>query len=125
MNYDRQIQTSFFVMLAVQTIGSIDMPGKGKRKLPSPRAYVAAVVVWAVLGIVPSKAAAVVGWVTVLTAIVVGPFSQGVLHFFDTIATKFIAQGPPEMGGPDTGNRQRHKRASDSDTGTGGGPIIA
>lgn len=124
MNYDRQLHSSFFLMIAVQTIGSIDMPGKGKRKLPSPRAYVAAVIVWAILGLIPGKAAAIMGWVTVLTAVVVGPFGKGVLNFFDTIATKFIAVAPPEKGGPDSGDTGRHKRASDTDTGTSG-PIIA
>lgn len=105
MNYNRQLQASFWLMLAVQTIGSLDMPGKGPRKLPSPRSFVAAIVVWAILGLVSDagggKAAAAMGWVTVLTGMVVGPFGKGVLNFFTTISTRFVA-GPPPATPPAT-----------------------
>ena len=125
MNPDRQLHGSFFLMLAVQTIGALDMPGKGKRKLPSPRTYVAAIVVWAILGLVSdagaSRAAAVMGWVTVLTATVVGPFSKGILNFFDTVSTKFIATPSDTGEGGATGGRNRGAGTR----GGGPGPTIA
>lgn len=98
MNYDRQLQGSFWLMIALQTIGAIDMPGKGPRKLPAPRTYVAVIVLWSILGLVSdagaAKAAAVMGWITVLTGAVVGPFGLTATNFLTTISSKFgVAPG--------------------------------
>lgn len=105
MNPDRQLQGSFWLMMAVQTIGAVDMPGKGGRKLPSPRTYVASIVVWSVLGLISdaggSKAAAAMGWVTVLTGAIVGPFGKVITDFMNTISSQFGVQpgGAPATGG--------------------------
>lgn len=96
MNYDRQLQGSFWLMIAIQTISATDMPGKGIRKLPAPRAFVVVVVMWALLGLVAdaggAKAAAVMGWVTVLTGSVIGPFGDVAIGFLNTISSQFGVQ---------------------------------
>ena len=96
MNYDRQLHSAFWLTIAVLTIGAVDMPGKGRRKLPSPRNYVAAIVVYAVLGLISDfgngKAAAVMGWVTVLTGMVAGSFGKAVIGFLNTVSSKFAVQ---------------------------------
>lgn len=93
MNYDRQLQGSFWLMIAIQTISAIDMPGKGARKLPAPRVYVTAIVLWSILGLVSdaggAKAAAAMGWITVLTGAVIGPFGKVATDFLNTIGTQF------------------------------------
>lgn len=87
--------------MAILTIGAVDMPGKGPRKLPAPRNYVAAMIVYAILGLVSDagngKAAAVMGWVTVLTGMVVGSFGKVVIGFMNTISSRF-AITPPSSG---------------------------
>lgn len=103
MNYDRQLQGSFWLLIAIQTIGAIDMPGKGNRKLPAPRAYVAAIVVWSILGLISdagaAKAAAAMGWATVLTGAVVGPFGSVAVGFLNSVGNQF-AVPPPSDSGP-------------------------
>lgn len=96
MNED-SLQTSFWVMVLVQTIGSVDMPGRGARKMPAPRQYVAILVAWLVLGLLAGisdgarKATATVGWVLVLAGLVVGPFGQRLVGFFKTVSQNFPA----------------------------------
>lgn len=96
MNYDRQIQGSFWLMIAIQVIGAVDMPGKGARKLPAPRAFVVVIVMWSILGLIAdagaAKAAAVMGWVTVLTGAVIGPFGNIAVGFLNTISSQFGVQ---------------------------------
>lgn len=106
MNYDRQLQGSFWLMLAVQTIGALDMPGHGPRKLPAPRAYVAAIILWSIFGLISDaggeKAAAAMGWVTVLTGAVVGSFGQTITDFLKTIGDQFniAPQASKSSGAP-------------------------
>jgi hypothetical protein len=91
MNGD-QVATSFWVMILLQTIGSVDMPGQGNRKLPAPRQYAAIIVAWGVLQLVADagkeQAASTAGWVMVLAGTVVGPFGSRLISFFNTVATK-------------------------------------
>ena len=95
------LQTSFWVMVFVQTIGSVDMPGRGPRKMPAPRQYVAIFVTWLVLQIVASvgagaeRAAAALGWLLVLVGMVAGPFGSTVTQFFHTVATHFPSVPQP------------------------------
>lgn len=74
MNYANGVQTSFWIMIVLQTIGGVDMPGKGNRKMPAPRRYLAIILAWAVLQILTDvgqdRAANVIGWVLVLVALV-------------------------------------------------------
>lgn len=93
MNHDKQLLSSFWLMLAIQTIGSVDMPGTGARKLPAPRAYVAAIVLWSILGLISdagaAKAAAAMGWVTVLTGAVLGPFGFTITNLLNKVGSEF------------------------------------
>lgn len=87
------LQTSFWIMVVVQTIGSVDMPGKGARKMPSPRQYVAIVVTWLVLMFVAginestARATKAIGWALVVTGMVIGPFGKRVVSLFNSIAS--------------------------------------
>jgi hypothetical protein len=89
------LQTSFWLMVMLQTIGSIDMPGRGARKMPAPRQYVAILTAWLVLQLIAGisagaeRAAAAVGWALVLTGAVAGPFGSRAVNFMSTIATQF------------------------------------
>lgn len=89
------LQTSFWVMVLIQTIGSVDMPGRGARKMPSPRDYVAIVVTWMVLMLISGisqqvqRATAAMGWLLVVAGMVLGPFGQRMVSFFKTVAQNF------------------------------------
>lgn len=95
------LQTSFWAMIIAQTIGSVDMPGYGQRKMPAPRQYVAIVVTWGVLQLVSgigeqaSRAAAAVGWVLTLAGLVIGPFGKKLVGLFNTVATNFPSNPSP------------------------------
>jgi len=94
MNPESQLNASMWLMIVIQTVGAIDIPGHGKpkkgengkllpeRKLPAPKVYVATIVLWSIFGLIADagqgKAAAMMSWVTTLTAMVIGPFG-GVL----------------------------------------------
>lgn len=99
MNPNRQLQGSFWLMIAIQTITAIDMPGRGRRKLPAPRAYVAAIVTWSILGLIADaggeKAAAAMGWVMVLVGMVLGTMGKTLTDFLNTIADQFAIPKPP------------------------------
>lgn len=98
------LQTSFWVMIFIQTIGSIDMPGRGARKMPAPREYVAILVAWLVLQLISginagaARAAAMFGWILVLAGMVVGPFGQKATGFMQTIANNFGITPPTSPG---------------------------
>lgn len=75
MNPERSLQASFWSIVLVNTIGKVDLPGTGgKRLMPAPRNYLAIVVVWASLGLLADtgrdRPAAVIGWILVLTSLV-------------------------------------------------------
>lgn len=82
MDYNNSLQASFWFMVLLQTIGSVDMPGSGPRKMPSPRSYLAIIIVWAVLQLLADtgkgrdRAASVAGWVIILAGAVSGPFGS-------------------------------------------------
>jgi hypothetical protein len=96
------LQSSFWVMIFLQSMGSVDMPGKGARKLPSPRAYIATLVIWSILFLVGDKgsgnaarAAGAMGWLTVLAGLVVGPFGSQLVSLFNGVATAYAPVAPP------------------------------
>lgn len=82
-------------MILVQTIGSVDMPGSGPRKMPAPRQYVAILITWLVLQLVSGinagaqRATAAIGWLLVLTGLVLGPFGKQVINLFAVVSQKF------------------------------------
>ncbi len=88
-------------MILVQTIGSVDMPGSGPRKMPAPRQYIAILVTWLILQLVAGinastqRATAAIGWLLVLTGFVVGPFGRQVVNLLTVISTRFGASNTP------------------------------
>ena len=82
-------------MILVQTIGSIDMPGSGPRKMPAPRQYIAILITWLVLQLIAGisrgaeRATAAVGWLLVLTGLVLGPFGRQTINLFTVVSQKF------------------------------------
>jgi hypothetical protein len=104
VNTNRSLSASMWLMIFLQTIGSVDMPGKGPRKLPAPRAYVAIIVVWSTLHLVADagmdQAAAVMGWILALTGAVAGPFGKTATGFLSTVATQFAVPPPTTTSGP-------------------------
>lgn len=90
MDPNRSLSSSFLLMLLLQTVGSVDMPGHGGRKLPAPRAYMAIIIAWGVLQLIADsgreRAAATVGWILLLTGAVVGPFGSKIVGLFNAVA---------------------------------------
>jgi len=82
-------------MVLVQTIGSVDLPGRGPRKMPAPRQYVAILITWLVLQLISGisagaeRATAAIGWLLVLTGLVVGPFGKQVVNLFTVVSQQF------------------------------------
>jgi hypothetical protein len=81
-------------MVALQTLGSVDMPGRGPRKLPSPRAYAAIIVTWGILQLIADaggeaagRATRAMAWVIVLVGMVLGPFGAAAAGFLNKTAT--------------------------------------
>jgi len=101
-------------MIAIQTITAIDMPGKGNRKMPAPRAYVAAIILWAIYGLAADagaeRGAAAAGWVTVLTGAIVGSFGKTLTDFLNTVADEYGVK--PASPLPRTGTGKTEKPAS-------------
>lgn len=103
---NNSLQSSFWVMILLQTIGSVDMPGRGPRKMPSPRTYGAVIVAWGILQLVADaggeragRAAKAVGWVIVLTGMAVGPFGKVVTNLFTSVANAVAPATTTSNGG--------------------------
>lgn len=101
------LQASFWLMVVIQTIGSVDMPGRGPRKMPSPRAYGATIVTWGVLVLIADaggdragRAAKVMGWVIVLAGMVLGPFGGVVSNLFTSVAGALAPNVPSNASVP-------------------------
>jgi flagellar biosynthesis protein FliR len=92
---ENSLQTSFWTMILVQTMGSIDMPGSGPRKMPAPRQYVAILLTWLVLQLIAGinasaqRATAALGWLLVLTGLVIGPFGKQVINLFTIVGQRW------------------------------------
>ena len=86
-----------WIMIVVQTINGLDMPGHGPRKLPAPKMYVAIVVLWSIFGLIADagqgRAAKVMAWAAVVTAMVIGNAGNTITGFLKTIALNYGA-GP-------------------------------
>ena len=94
MDTQTSLQTSFWVMMFLQTLGSVDVKN-GPRKLPAPKAYVPVIIVWAGLQIVADtgreRAASTASWVMVLAGLVLGPAGQRLVGFFSSVANQYGA----------------------------------
>jgi hypothetical protein len=90
----------------LHTLGSVDMPGKGERKMPSPRSYVAIIALFGILGVVADagaeRAAAAAAWITVLLALVKGPFGGQLTNFVNAVAPPSAGAAPLPTTPPDT-----------------------
>jgi hypothetical protein len=94
MDQTTSLQASFWFMVVMQTIGSVDMPGRGPRKMPSPRAYAAIIITWGILQLIADaggeragRATKVTAWVIVLVGMVLGPFGTSFVKFLSNTAT--------------------------------------
>lgn len=92
MNPEKQLESSMWITIFLQTIGSVDLPGTGARKMPSPHAYVSIIVVWTILGFFSGswqRAAAGLGWLMVLVSMVLGPFGNRAVGFLNFVGKNF------------------------------------
>lgn len=107
MSDDQSLNAALWVMIIVQTIGAVDMPGKGARKMPAPRAYVIILVAMGILQLIADagylRAAKAMAWVTVAVAAVLGPFGPRFVGFLNTVATNF-SNSPAPLSGTNTPN---------------------
>lgn len=89
MKPSRLIQSTFFIMVFIQTVGSID----GKHRLPAPRQFAAITVLWGILFLMADSAlnrvAARLSVLIVLTGMVIGPFGKVAVGFLNKVATEF------------------------------------
>lgn len=91
-----------WLMIAIQTIGAIDIPGHGPRKMPAPRTYVAVVVLWSIFGLMVdigwARAAKAMAWVTVLTALLLpnSPSAKALIGFMKAVSSNFGTAPPPQ-----------------------------
>lgn len=113
---DSSLNASFWVMVLLQTIGSVDpVPGTGKRKMPAPRAYVTTIIAWGVLQIGADAGyedgAAKFGWLMVLASMVLGPFGKQVVKLINwvvknygpsTLSTSTVVPTPTNVGPSNT-----------------------
>ena len=100
MNNQGALQTTFWTMILIQTVGSVDMPGRGARKMPSPHQYVAIVVLWAILGLIAdtgpngARVASRFSILLVIAASVIGPFGYRAVAFLRGVASQFSIAAP-------------------------------
>lgn len=100
------VSVAFWVMVALQTLGSVDMPGKGERKMPAPRSYIATIALFSVLGVVADtiaeRAAAAAAWTVVLLGMIKGPFGGQLTNLINAIAPPGAGAQPLPTTPPDT-----------------------
>lgn len=108
MNPRRTLQATFWSMIVLQTLGSVDLPGvpskgsplggAGTRKMPAPRAFVAVVVLWGILNLVAEtgagKAAARLSVLVLLTGAVLGPFGARAVGVLEGVSQRFAITPP-------------------------------
>lgn len=102
MNPERTVSNTFWAMVLVQTIGSVDVFTAGPRKLPAPRQYVAIGVLWSILHMLAgSRFGRLAGHLSILvllTAMVAGPFGPQFLAFLQFVGQRF-SLAPASPGG--------------------------
>jgi hypothetical protein len=110
MSDERTLQGTFWLMIVLQTIGSVDMPGKGARKLPAPHSYVSIIVAWALLGLTADlgqpKIASRLSLLMLLTGALLGPFGQRAIDLMNNVATNFAVTPPAPTTQPTAGTTQ-------------------
>jgi hypothetical protein len=104
----RSVSAAFWVTVFLHTLGSVDMPGRGERKMPAPRSYVAIIALFSTLHLVADagaeRAAAAAAWITVLVSVVIGPFGNQLTNLINAVAPPSpgiqpLAPVPPDTSG--------------------------
>lgn len=89
-------------MIVLQTIGSVDLPGKGPHLMPAPKQYLAIIAGWSVLDIFDDmgygKAASAMGWLMVAAGMLVGPFGKRVVNVMNTINQDYAISSQQQSG---------------------------
>lgn len=102
MNPERTVANTFWAMVLVQTLGSVDIFTAGPRKMSAPRQYVAIGTLWAILSLAAGtrygRLAAHLSILTLLTAMVLGPFGPQFLAFLTLVGQRF-SLAPASPGG--------------------------
>ena len=105
MSGEKLLSATLLAALGVQTIGNLDP--FGGVKLPPPRAYVAILTLWGILGLVAQASPNAARWssrlsvLVLLTAATVGPFGRKAIDFLNLIARQFpIAPPSPQTSSP-------------------------
>lgn len=92
-NSNNSLKASFWVMIVLQTLTAVDLPGMGKRKMPHPGAYVTIILAWAGLNLAADvgfeEGANVAGWVYVLAALVLGPLGTKLTNFMTKVVQEY------------------------------------
>jgi hypothetical protein len=72
-----------WLMIIIQILNGIDLPGHGPRKLPAPKMFVAVIVLWSIFGLLvdagQARAAKIMAWAAVLVALLGPPLAAGVV----------------------------------------------
>jgi hypothetical protein len=93
MNPSQTLETTLWIQMLLQTIGAVDMPGAGPRKLPSPAAYASSIAVWTILGFAadsgPSgaRAARSFAWVLILANLALGTAGKALVRLLNDIGS--------------------------------------
>ncbi len=100
MNPDQSLNASFWLMVFLQTLGSVDpMPGTGPRKMPSPSVYVPVIIAWGVLQLVADaggeRPASKFGWLMVLAGTLLGPFGKRLIKLFNWVGKEYGPTSSP------------------------------
>ena len=102
MSPERTVSNTFWAMVLVQTIGSVDIFTAGPRKMPAPRQYVAIGILWSILHMLAGsrfgKAAAHLSILVLVTGLVLGPFGPQFLAFLNYVSGRF-SLAPASPGG--------------------------
>ena len=101
---DSSLNASFWVMIMLQTLGAVDLPGYGPRKMPAPSAYATAIVAWMVLQLGADAGyedgASKFGWLIVLASMVLGPVGKQLIKIINWIAKYYGNIGAPKNPTP-------------------------
>ena len=94
---EQRLGATLLAAIAVETIGAVD-PFHGRSQMPSPRRYIATILLWFVLGLVAQigeRAARMAGQLAaliVVTMTVLGPFGARAVRFLNQAAHTFPAE---------------------------------
>lgn len=104
MQDEQSIGAAMWIMVIIQTMTAVDLPGRGARKLPAPRAYVPIIVGFGIVQLIAdmgfTRAAKALAWITVVSATVLGPFGKMLVSFLDSVAALAAPAPAPAATAP-------------------------